>query len=140
MTIKWFFEDIMNHLFHFLDENHQHNECKIDNSSNNYSLVGEHHEHVLFKSNKTTIIFESLFSILYFMTFIIVYRLSLRHRSKLGAIFSKQKSKIFNIIFALIFLLFIFVILSQTLKLNSFKLIIECESFFKNSFQSVSLI
>lgn len=29
VTIKWFYEDISGHLFHFLDENHVHEKCEV---------------------------------------------------------------------------------------------------------------
>ncbi|RNA31380.1 hypothetical protein BpHYR1_017751 [Brachionus plicatilis] len=91
MTIKWFFEDITKHLFHFLDENHQHSECTITNDSQigNSSDTAHIHDHILFKSNKIVVFVEILISILYFIVLIL-----------------------------------------------SSRLIIKCESFFKNSFQS----
>ena len=142
VIIKWFFEDITNHFFHFLDKNHQHSECKINNISLNESLIKKtfNHEQVLFKSKSLMTLIQITFSIFYFVMLILPSRLSIKQQSKIRELFSKKKSKIFNIIFGVFFIILICSLLSQTLSLNSSKLVIKCETSFKNSFQSVRVL
>ena len=73
LTIKWFFEDITEHLFHFLDDAHTHAVCiKTTNFTQNTSTsffdeANKTENHVLFKSNYHLTLTEQIINCLYFL-------------------------------------------------------------------------
>jgi len=73
-TLKWFFEDITNHLFHFLDDDHIHETCDIANNftQNNTHVIKTNDKHVLFKSDNHLILTEQLINASYFFYLSIV--------------------------------------------------------------------
>ena len=89
IILKWFFEDISTHLFHFLDEDHAHESCPVDNSTSLLNSTSSHEfrsielsytkkththssdEHVLFKTYSIMKTFELLTNFIYFLSLII---------------------------------------------------------------------
>ena len=89
IILKWFFEDISTHLFHFLDEDHVHESCPADNSTSLLNSTSSHEfrsielsytkkththssdEHVLFKTYSIMKTFELLTNFIYFLSLII---------------------------------------------------------------------
>ena len=169
LLIKWLNGDIIDHLFHFIHDNHDH---KFDNA-NSTSLIALHNSETLnltdkfdifqfeFTDSKLNInefflnIFIFLLIFLFLMcneTTAVIYNKSVAEEMdnssckieirNINRISNKKKIKILTIleiVSKLILYLILFLVIFLSLSFDKIQLVVKCEKFFKNGFNMVSL-
>jgi hypothetical protein len=154
-VVKWFVEDIVEHLFHFIDENHVHNDCSLSRLVFNETFIDFDQNNgtdIALSSNfktsllSATSIIELLVNFAYFGYLLLTLTYKVIKNKKTSSI--ENASTIENEIItinngkygfkllirrfsmAIVFLCAIIVIFSFTFSTRTFSIKIECESFF----------